>query len=344
MNTHRKHHRENKNRPFSLSGRRITSRFRSVLFKTTAARKSRPGVCTEVRTRNITGFSLTEMLIVVAMFGLTMAAVFSMYQTHTKAAYTEEEVAEVQQNLRVSVDRITHDISMAGFLIPSGDPVANVVNNTGLNGTDTITLNTASASSVSARITTPTQDVTLASGNTINLTVSNLGGFEANDVNTAVVTIIGTQGSVQAVSNTFTVTGVKSTGTCGAVVAPCLTLRADAAGTGTITRGDMIVESGAGPPPNTVAFSVITGGACPAGQNCLGVNGQIIANNISNTATGLQFRYLLDDGTEVDAPAVLSQVRAVRVTLTGQTVITAAYMGGNAKTRTLVSVAKLRNR
>ncbi|MGH7273035.1 MAG: hypothetical protein ACREIQ_01060, partial [Nitrospiria bacterium] len=177
------------------------------------------------------------------------------------------------------------------------------------------------------------------------LTVSNLGGFEANDVNTAVVTIIGTQGSVQAVSNTFTVTDVKSTGACGAAVAPCLTLKADAGGTGTITRGDMIVESGAGPPPNNVTFSVITGGLqCPAGQNCLAVNGQIIANNISNTATGLQFRYLLDDGTEVDAPAVLGQVRAVRVTLTGQTVTTTAYMGGNAKTRTLVSVAKLRNR
>jgi hypothetical protein len=106
----------------------------------------------------------------------------------------------------------------------------------------------------------------------------------------------------------------------------------------------MIVESGAAPPPNTVAFSVISGGACPASQNCLAVNGQIIANNIANTATGLQFRYLLDDGTEVDALADLSQVRAVRVTLTGQTVTTAAYMGGNAKTRTLVSVAKLRNR
>ena len=295
--------------------------------------------------QNAAGFSLTEMLIVVAMFGLTMAAVFSMYQAHTKAAYTEEEVAEVQQNLRVAVDRITHDISMAGFLIPSGDPIANVVNDTGPNGTDGITLNTATASSVSARITTPTQDVTLAGNQTIDLTVSDLGGFEANDVNTAVVTIIGTQGSVQAVSNTFTVTAVTpAPGACGAVAAPCLTLRADAGGTGTITRGDMIVESGSALPPNTINFSVTTAAPCPAGQNCLAVNGQIIANNIANTATGLQFRYLLDDGTEVDAPAVLGQVRAVRVTLTGQTVTTTAYMGGNAKTRTLVSVAKVRNR
>jgi prepilin-type N-terminal cleavage/methylation domain-containing protein len=132
------------------------------------------------RVQCLAGFTLVEMLIVVAMMGFTMAAVFSVYLTHQKSAVTEEEVVEVQQNLRVAMDQITHDIGMAGFLVPScTSPIGNVGNDSGPNGTDTVTINTASASSTSARITTATQDVTFVAGNTINLAVSDLGDLRA---------------------------------------------------------------------------------------------------------------------------------------------------------------------
>jgi hypothetical protein len=167
-------------------------------------------------------------------------------------------------------------------------------------------------------------------------------------VNNAIVTIVGTQGSLQAVSNEFTVAAVNPTGTCGPEIAPCLTLRANAAGTGTITRGDMIVETGGAGFPNVMTYRVDTALPCPAGQTCVVVDRpagtEVLATNITPAATGFQFSYVLDDGTEVDAPADPAQVRAARVSLTGQTVVTTAYMGGNAKTRTLTSLAKIRNR
>lgn len=69
-------------------------------------------------------------------------------------------------------------------------------------------------------------------------------------------------------------------------------------------------------------------------------NDSIIASNI----TGLQLKYIADGTTaEVDSPATLSAVRAVRVTLEGQTEDTAGLSGG-AKTREVTSIAKIRNR
>jgi hypothetical protein len=75
------------------------------------------------------------------------------------------------------------------------------------------------------------------------------------------------------------------------------------------------------------------------------VNGDatdVIAQNMA----GLQFRYLMDDGTEVDAPvpADYRKIRAVRATLTGQTVISKALSGNRARQRQIESVIQIRNR
>src|SRR4030066_1372501 len=88
------------------------------------------------------GFSLIELLIVMGMLTLVLVAVYSLYDTHSKSAYVQEEVVDVQQNLRIALDGISRDIKMAGVLIPMNDnagtgtnvenvPVGNVGNNTG---------------------------------------------------------------------------------------------------------------------------------------------------------------------------------------------------------------------
>src|SRR3990172_10702339 len=88
------------------------------------------------------GFSLIELLIVMAMLALVLVAIYSLYDTHSKSAYVQEEVVDVQQNLRIAMDSISRDIKMAGVLIPLVDnagtgtnlenmPVGNVGNNTG---------------------------------------------------------------------------------------------------------------------------------------------------------------------------------------------------------------------
>jgi hypothetical protein len=149
---------------------------------------------------------------------------------------------------------------------------------------------------------------------------------------------------------TFLVTAANGTGPVCAVgfPAPCLTLTADSAGAGSIKPGDLVVRIGAGPFPNNILYQLVTNAAdpnCPLGQTCLqrtpndGTGPQIIATNM----TDLQFMYTLNNGTQVAAPTDLSQVRGVRVTLTGQRVNTTAYTGGVAQPSTLVSEASLRN-
>ncbi len=76
------------------------------------------------------GFTLIEILIVLAMFGVVMGVLYSLYVTHQRSAYTQDEVADVQQNLRIATDSITRDIQMAGFLIPFVDDAGTAENMT----------------------------------------------------------------------------------------------------------------------------------------------------------------------------------------------------------------------
>ncbi len=308
-------------------------------FKPTMMKRAKffpPG---QIQTPSTAGFTLIELLVVVGIMSIFMAAVFSLYQTHQRSAYTQEETVEVQQNLRVGMDQIMDDVRLAGLLVLAGTNPISIFTD---GATDTITLNTASASLALTRITSPTQTQNLASGEALNLMVSGVDAFAVGDV----AMIVGAQDSNLVIPDTFNVTAVNTAGTCAVGVnAPCLTLEAVNGGTGTTNPGDMVVRTGAGPYPNTVTYSVIAGGGCPAGQTCLlratndGVAAQIIANNITN----VQFMYVLQNGIEVPSPVDLSQVRAVRITLTGQRTNTVAYTGGVATPRTLVSVASIRN-
>ncbi|MCI0528511.1 MAG: prepilin-type N-terminal cleavage/methylation domain-containing protein [Nitrospira sp.] len=310
-------------------------------MKSITVKKVRFVTLDKMRVLGTSGFALIELLVVVGIMGIFMAAVFSLYQTHQRSAYTQEETVEVQQNLRVGMDLITDDFRLAGLLVLAGtNPLAAFTDG----ATDTITLNTASASVAVTRLTSPTQSQTLAAGQSLNLMVNSVDAFAVGDV----AMIVGAQDSNLVIPDTFDVTAVETTGTCAVGVnAPCLTLRAVSGGTGTTNPGDMVVRTGAGPYPNAITYSVVAGGGCPVGQTCLqratndGVPAQIIANNITN----LQFMYVLQNGTEVAAPTDLSQVRAIRITLTGQRTNTVAYTGGAANTapRTIVSVASIRN-
>jgi hypothetical protein len=91
------------------------------------------------------------------------------------------------------------------------------------------------------------------------------------------------------------------------------------------------------------AGTTVNGVTCPQNQRCLTrtVNGtaDIIAGYISS----LKFNYVLEDYSEETNPSDLSKVRAVRVTITGQTASTALLSGG-PKTRQLTSIVKIRNR
>lgn len=344
------------------------------------------------------GFSLIELMVVLALSAILLggyvfnkddgkfyggAGIYGLYNSLVKSAHTQEEVVEVQQNLRVAMDSIVRDIEMGGFLVPAGsNPVQVATSST----TDALTLNTASAIGIYGRITA---QVTTASSTALTLESTDAVAqfspgdsvriIRPQDSSQPLGIIIGTDGNDYKVIVSHTaaaanrpITGAnwstywQANGTTGQGVAwvsviaysPCTvtgasgtTLTLSGAATGvTLVPGDIVARTKAGGAhPNTVVYSVVTGGSCPAGQQCIARNANgdgndIVANNISSS--GLQFRYILTDNTEVDVPTDYTLVRAVRVTVTGETekLVAQNEITGTAKPRTMTTVVSMRNK
>jgi prepilin-type N-terminal cleavage/methylation domain-containing protein len=317
------------------------------------------------------GFTLIELLIVMGMFGIVITAMYSLYLTHQRSAYTQDEVVEVQQNLRIAMDSITRDIRNAGTLIPRTDSPAtssNVDNSpVGNAGPNSITLNMASSQEGYAWITTdlyltgPTTDFTV----TVDSTAS-LGNFTSGDfvriMRPELMTeATGTAGSLYSVTGTATMPSptMNLHYISGWGIQPDISTP--------FKRGDVIARVTSATPgyvhPNSVVYSLGTGGNCPAGQTCVmrsenGAAGTVIATNIASASAsppGLQFSYIMDDmpTNEVSQIPALpnypnqsdaSKIKEVRVTVTGQTVTTVPLSGGQAKQRQMTSIIKLRNR
>ncbi len=325
--------------------------------------------------KNQGGVTLIELLVVMGIFCTVTGAIYSVYSAHHRNAYIQDEVIEVHQNLRVGIESITRDIRMAGILVPDSPytgvkmPAVQLAGNA--TGTlqplpapnhicsDEMTLNTASASATFAR-TTPLNNATtyIVTAATFNVPVDSIESVDSFNVNDHVRIVRPQDRSEPKLSDEALLTGrvYLITGTNREV--PSLTLNI-AAGYNDptniiVNKGDLICKT-ASPHtnPNTIRYCLGPtaacgpGATCPNGQLCLmrSVNGattEVIAQNM----VGLQFRYLLDDDTEVDAPAPADYrtIRAVRVILTGRTLTTTALSGGQAKMRQTESVIQIRNR
>ena len=282
---------------------------------------------------------------------------------------------EVQQNLRIALDSMTRDSRMGGFAIAGPATPVNFVgtnDNLGANQSDSITINTTSTSETYARITPP-------AGSAGPVARTGLGAFTVDSSESVdmfsdgdLVTIVRPQYKSQpgGAANIFQ---IKTTPSGRDRNAKTITLEVSTGvdNNAVYNAGDVIARLGASgaavsPLPNTIHYCLGSnagvascGGAqptCPAVQgqiefclmrienwtafpNSTGTGISLIASNMS----GLQVRYLLDDLTEKDLPVDFSKVRAVRVTLTGQTAATAA-LSGQARVRQVQSFIQLRNR
>ncbi len=303
------------------------------------------------------GFTLIELVIVMGMLTLVLVATYSLYDTHSKSAYVQEEVVDVQQNLRIAMDSISRDIKMSGVLIPLDDnpgtgsnvenvSVGNVGDNTGVGATDIITLNAASATGQYARID---EDYPVT-GTTVTLKLDSADAVSTFSIGNYVRIIrpperIDPAGPIGTI---FLVAGMDPAPTVRTIT---MTRVSGNDPTGKqFNKGDMLTGTAStAPHPNSISYFVTSGGTtCPANLFCLArqtnagsvaADTQVIATNITN----LQFRYILDTNAETDMPVDYKQVRAVRVTITGQTVATQVQSGG-PKTKQIASVVKLRNR
>jgi type IV pilus assembly protein PilW len=70
------------------------------------------------RLRNTNGFTLVELLITLAISGLVMGGIYTVYNSHQRTYATQLQVVEMQQNLRAATFYLSKEIRMAGY-----DPV-----------------------------------------------------------------------------------------------------------------------------------------------------------------------------------------------------------------------------
>ena len=77
------------------------------------------------------GFTLLELMIAIAIFGIASGAIYATYQHQQDSYLIQEQVADMQQNLRAGMYFLTRGLKMAGY-----DP-------TGKAGAGTNTANTA---------------------------------------------------------------------------------------------------------------------------------------------------------------------------------------------------------
>lgn len=78
------------------------------------------GSGTGLRLRASSGFSLMEVLISLALMSVVTIAIFRAYLTQHESYLQQEDVTEVQQGARASLDEMTRQIRMAGFGLPVG--------------------------------------------------------------------------------------------------------------------------------------------------------------------------------------------------------------------------------
>lgn len=61
------------------------------------------------------GFSLIELLVAMAMLGIVMGAIYSTYKSQQDSYVAQEQVVEMQQNLRASLYQLSRDLRAAGY-------------------------------------------------------------------------------------------------------------------------------------------------------------------------------------------------------------------------------------
>ena len=67
------------------------------------------------KTQFDSGYTLIEMLIAIAVSGIVLAGLVSVFATANRAYTRQDETATMQQNLRVAKMNMERDIRMAGF-------------------------------------------------------------------------------------------------------------------------------------------------------------------------------------------------------------------------------------
>ncbi len=72
------------------------------------------------------GFSLIELIVVLVISSAVLSGIYSVYTTNQRVFTTQQQVVEMEQNLRAASFMLVNDLRMAGY-DPTGDASAGIV-------------------------------------------------------------------------------------------------------------------------------------------------------------------------------------------------------------------------
>lgn len=304
------------------------------------------------RPMNKRGFSLVEVLVVMVVMGLVTAAVYTTFLSTQRHAYTQDEVVEVQQNLRAGLDFLVKDIRMAQFMTPTDETAlitvpTKLLDDANDDGDYDDTDERSVLSLVSVTSMHGYARVTAASSDGASLTLSVADGTMQQFADGDQARVF-SPADLEAVTKVYSVTGTPS----GDQVV--LDISGGGYTAGDVSSGDLLVllPTGAddGDFPLQIDYRLADDTSSTDGQmnqlqrrvtdrsgNTI-VGWQLIAAKIS----GLDLTYLDENG---DATTDLDEIVAVQVTITGQTDATKTGRSNfsGVKQRSLATTIKIHN-
>jgi len=288
------------------------------------------------------GVTLIELLIALIISAILVAGIYRTFIHQQKSYATQEQVADMQQNVRVAINRMIREIRMAGFggkneNVNGNNDIINVLGN--VNGFPNI---------INAVDNAPRADNV---GNSDEIAVvgayTQIGTIAA-DVNAGSPTVtVNYTGSTQFDKDYRKYMCINGRYNYEVDInQPPITL----AKTATNPAGTLSESHLAGEPVflvRAIRYGLrVDANGVPVlfrdlYPNTAATQRDTVAENIED----LQFRYVLVDTTEVDAPANPIDVRGVRITIQARTRLSDPELkdGGGFRRRTLETYVDLRN-
>jgi hypothetical protein len=258
------------------------------------------------------GISLVEMLIALGLTGIVTASVLKAYITQHKNYMIQDDITTIQQNVRASVDELSRQLRMAGYALPLGLPSLEAGNT----DPDTVTITyhddgcdtylAAAMPLPSAELKCGTDISCFHDGQWVFIFEPDSGGGEFFEITHVQADAFHLQHNTMTLSRAYG---------ADAVVLSLLRVQYYVDNTDT-THPNMMMKLPGKP-------------------------AQVFAENISD----LQFQYKLVDGTIVDVPVAIEDVREVIITVTGRSNMADPDRaeGENYRYRTYTTSVALRN-
>jgi len=283
------------------------------------------------------GVTLIELLIALVISAILIAGIYRTFIHQQKTYATQEQVADMQQNVRVAINRMIREIRMVGF----GGKNENTKGDNDII-TAFVTVNGF------ANIINPVNDTIVDGINHDQITV--IGAFRQIGILAAAANAGDNTININYIGNTKFDTDKKKymciNGRYNYEVDPTkppITLAKTAANpSGTLNESHVAGEL-------VFLVEAITYGLekDPNGTPVLFRDSNTGGGNqdVAEYVEDLQFRYVLADNTEVDLPGNPKDVRGVRITIQARTRLSDPELkeGGGFRRRTLNTYIDLRN-